>query len=285
MSLLAISRGTTSNTGANITYTFPVGSIDTTTLQPGQAFDLRAYMISQNVLKNLNVTTALKIIIPEGCTLGSSDSSKPVITIANFKNRDRVTIINNGNILGAGGNLGAAGYSNSSNGTQGGTGGSCLFLSNTTTIINNGIIYAGGGGGGGGGGYYAQGSCYFDNNVLCNGQCYDRSGTGCPGSRTFGCPSSHRYCGSTCCSNGNRYAATEGFGGFGGTGVGFNNTNTAGTSNYSVGGSGGNYGQAGSDGQSSTTSGGLGGLAGLYIDGFSYARISVLGTVAGRTIG
>ena len=284
MSLLATTRGTTSNTGANITYTFPTGNIDTTTLQPSQAFDLRTYLISLGILTNLNVTTKLKIIIPSGCTLGSSSSTKPVITVANFKNRDRITIINNGNIYGAGGTLGAPGYSNSSNGTQGGTGGSCLLLSNYTTIINNGFIYAGGGGGGGGGGYYAQGSCYFDNNTLCNGQCFDRSGSGCTGSQTFSCPSSHKYCGSTCCRNGDRYPAAQDFGGFGGTGFGYNNTNINGTTNYTAGGSGGMFGQAGGDGGSSSTTGGTGGLAGHYIIGFTFANITLLGNVAGRTV-
>lgn len=283
MSLLATTRGTTSNTGANITYTFPVSNIDTTTLQPGQAFDLRTYLISLGILTNLNVTTKLKIVIPNGCTLGSSSSIKPVLTIANFKNRDRITIINNGSIYGAGGTLGAAGYSSSSSGTKGGTGGSCLALFNYTTIINNGNIYAGGGGGGGGGGYYAQGSCYFDNNTLCNGQCFDRSGSGCPGSQSFGCPSSHKYCGSTCCRNGDRYAATQDYGGSGGSGYGYNNTNISGVSYYSVGGSGGAFGQPGTAGTTYSSAGGNGGDAGYYITGYSYANITVLGNVAGRT--
>lgn len=62
-----------------------------------------------------------------------------------------ITIVNNSEIIGRGGNGGAGGSISSGTGGDGGAGGTAISLSYPVTIYNNSIIYAGGGGGGGGG--------------------------------------------------------------------------------------------------------------------------------------
>jgi len=148
MSFLANTIGTTANTGINASYTF-TASKDTTTLQTG-AFNLRTYLGDLGVIPSYGPTLRLTVTINSGVQLSSSDPGKPVITVSGFKSRDTVTIINNGNIYGAGGTGGPGGYK--SGGSKGGTGGTGILLSNYCTIVNNGKIYAGGGGQGGSGG-------------------------------------------------------------------------------------------------------------------------------------
>ena len=310
MSLLATIRGTTAGTGANITYTFN-SSVDTTTLQPGQAFDLRTYLYSIGVIRNLNITTRLKVIIPAGVTVGSSDPAKAVITVAGFKSRDRVIIDNRGVIIGAGGISGAGGVNYTVNGSSGGQGGTAIYTQNQLTVINNGYIYGGGGGGGGGGGFFCSicGSVYYSccdaNN--CDG-CPNYNGSGFGAGNLGGCQNcagcSYKsgkttvngcYKGGCNCSsgndNGNTYAVFSGIydnGSIGGTGYGYNNTNTApgaAPAYAGQGGYGGGAGQNGAAGATVTTAGGAGGAAGYYIIGASLTSFSGSGIMLGGTTG
>ena len=91
---------------------------------------------------NTNVT----FIIESGIVLGSTSSSTPALTIDNsWAPTDNITIINNGYIVGKGGN---GGYYNN----PGFAGGPALTVNRPVSITNNSII--GGGGGGGGSCYY-----------------------------------------------------------------------------------------------------------------------------------
>jgi hypothetical protein len=63
-----------------------------------------------------------------------------------------VTLINNGTIIGQGGDGGRGNQNPGANGVQGGT---ALYANGALTIQNNGTIAGGGGGGGGGGGAYS----------------------------------------------------------------------------------------------------------------------------------
>ncbi len=100
----------------------------------------------------------LTINIGLGVTIGSSSIASPALTIGAFPANSSITLINDGAILGLGGNGGVGGsvvslLTDSANlGTSGGSGGPAMDTSGTTiTIINNGLIAGGGGGGSGNG--------------------------------------------------------------------------------------------------------------------------------------
>jgi hypothetical protein len=278
--------GTTADSGATITYTF-TSSIDTTTLQPGKAFDIRSYLISQNIIKSVNASINLRIVINNGVVVGSSSPSKPVITIANFHPiRDRITLTNNGSLQGAGGVRGGAGdvvgcaYTgccggggcctalSQTAGSAGGAGGDVILLQSVCTIINNGNIYSGGGGGGGGGSVGGD-SC-----------------GGCGGQNCCACKFCSGTHGSYQCFYGGSLDAN---GSAGSLGQGYNQA--AGARNPGVyyggyGGEGGTFGGPGADGQPGQrgypSNGGKGGSPGYYLDGMIYvASFTNTGSVLG----
>jgi len=100
------------------------------------------------------------ITVSSTVTIGSRISTIPslIVTSANLNNNsgfidgDTVTIINNGNIIGAGGDGGDGQTWGSvvSPANDGNDGGDAIQLQFNTTIVNNGIIAGGGGGGAGG---------------------------------------------------------------------------------------------------------------------------------------
>jgi len=90
------------------------------------------------------------LTINSGVALGSSSTSTPALIISSFPAGTEITIINNGYIVGRGGNGGNGAYRAA--GGAGGNGGAALSIAYATTIINNGVIGGGGGGGGGGAG-------------------------------------------------------------------------------------------------------------------------------------
>lgn len=261
MGLLATIRGTTADTGVNAIYTFSSG--DTTNL------DLRTRLISTGTIKNNRTTKHIKVIIPVGVTIGSSNTSYPVLNITNFNSNEILTVINNGNIYGAGGAAGSAGSAGccggacgcvcqyATPGTNGSNGGNALYITSRCTIINNGYIYSGGGGGGGSGGTYGTscGGCGGQNCCAC----------------AF-CPGVH---GSYQCFYHGEYP-----GGAGGVGQGYGQPTGGGAG----GGAGGTYGVggfAGGAGYSGVTS--SGGVPGYYISGINNVAFvnngSVLGSV------
>ena len=301
MSFLSTIRATPI-TGQIVNYTF-TQNVDTTTLQPGQAFDIRSYLLNQGIIRNSKVSVALTLTIAPGVTIGSSDVTKPALTIANFHpRRDRIKLINNGSIQGAGGYAGTGG-SNGGSGQSGGNGGTALLCTNLiggqVTIINNGTIYGGGGGGGGAGSIYYEygacgpsyglnyGACGFQGGN-CNNCCYTCCNN-CPGTCGAGCDPHCDYdngcwnCNQGSCDCGysvNCYAniTITGYnaGSSGGVGAGYNQA-----ASYN----GGSFGASGGNGAGNSTSGGLGGRAGYYLSGSTYIKAgSILGTVAGSVL-
>lgn len=305
MSLFATTRGIISDVAATVTYTF-TQSVDTTTLQPGQAFDLRSYLLSIGEIKSSNASLHLNVIIPSGINVYSSNISYPSITVANFHpNRDRVTITNNGNLYGAGGSGGAGGYEG--NGSAGLNGGIALAARARCIVINNGKIFGGGGGNGGDGGiatpvygWYDSGGrfnacsccstigntharntglnpCLNGPKTSCVGNCVQQNacGGGCK-TDTCGWPSCSGICGCNCCGGG-QY---QGVGNYQPQAYGqVDTTYSNGTAGFSgtLGG-----GTAGTTGNNNQYTGGTGGIYGLDIDGYANITYSGTGSTAGH---
>jgi len=96
-----------------------------------------------------NQSSKVVATIDSGVYISSNSTSTPALTIiGSFPGS--VDLINNGTIVGDGGNGGTGG--GASGPIAGGSGGTALEVSVAVSITNNGII-AGGGGGGGGGGF------------------------------------------------------------------------------------------------------------------------------------
>ena len=106
--------------------------------------------------------TDVTLTINSGVVVGSSSTGSAALVTglpgANFTTGDTLTIINNGSIVGAGGqggngaNLSASQYSGTTGG-NGIAGGQAMSISFPTLINNLGTIGGGGGGGGGGASY------------------------------------------------------------------------------------------------------------------------------------
>ena len=97
------------------------------------------------------------LIINTGIYVYATTTAGAGLTVSGWATGDTVTVINNGYIIGRGGN-GAGG--GSYNGSPGGAGGIAISLSKSISITNNSYIAGGGGGGGEGpdnGGSYATG--------------------------------------------------------------------------------------------------------------------------------
>ncbi|MDL1862957.1 hypothetical protein FBR04_18305, partial [Betaproteobacteria bacterium PRO7] len=94
------------------------------------------------------------LTINAGVTVGSLSPGTPAIdATGSWAPGSRLTIVNAGNVYGAGGSGGAGGASTNGAGAQGSSGGDAIRLGLPTSIDNgNGYIFGGGGGGGGGGG-------------------------------------------------------------------------------------------------------------------------------------
>jgi hypothetical protein len=154
-----------------------------------------------------------------------------------------VTLINNGNIVGMGGNGGAGGGSLAV-GVAGGGGGTALAVSVPVTIQNNSNV-AGGGGGGGGGGSYSLNYGYY-------------GGGGGGGGRT----------GLANSAGGAGGVGTSGTGNAGGSGTsGGQGGGGLGSSLAGRGGDGGGWGSSGATGGTGTLAGGAGGAAGFVATG------------------
>lgn len=285
MSLLAAIRGNTSDTGQVVNFTFPTGTIDTTNLiTPGTptAFDLRTYLYKIGRIKSLNATTRIQAIVPSGCTLGSSVQSMPVISIANFKTRDKVTLTiqSGGTIVGTGGIAGAGGYQSGGAGSTGGSGGNAIAVTSKCNIINYGFIYGGGGGGGGGNGGTTSTdttTCNYNGNYVVNvcgcSPCCLFACFSCLTPPNYLCQYQYPYITTT--------TYTYYYGGNGGVGQGYNQSATAGGTGggggATNGGGGGDYGTAGSNSASSIS----GGTPGYYINGISNVTFTNSGSVKG----
>ena len=244
------------------------------------------------------------ITINSGVNIFSTNPLNPAITIPTdgpntFRTYDQILLINNGNILGAGGYSGSGG-DNGTDGYVGGKGGTAIYTRRNFILFNNGNIYGGGGGGGGGGGAFQTGVSTSSTNCAgasycgkccilnCQGFNYCSSPTPCtPGA---GCGSFCQYytnasaCNSSTvgtCNTVSRWCLSY-KGGNGGRGQGYNSNFQTGTSGviYGAGiftgdgGSGGNWGQDGLDGLNGSQSNkGIGGEAGCWIDGYELITV------------
>ena len=135
--------------------------------------------------------TEVTITVNSGAYVGSTSISTPAFTVSGFSNQDKVTIINNGIILGCGGKGGNnTGWPSSTSGDNGGT---AILLNYACTIVNNGTIAGGGGGGGGGRGGKTRGGRPYTlgrggggGGLAPGGGGYSNAGPGQPGTRTTG---------------------------------------------------------------------------------------------------
>lgn len=121
------------------------------------------YLVNvNNSINNYNLATAFYAAYPSvptnqpvcilatvqpGVTVTSNATNQPAFTTGNLPAGSIVAIVNNGNIIGKGGDGGTA-YSPTAGTTGAGfNGGNALNLTLNTTVINNFNIYGGGGGG------------------------------------------------------------------------------------------------------------------------------------------
>lgn len=193
----------------------------------------------------------VRVVIPSGATLVASSTSVYALKTGT-SHTAKLTIENNGAILGRGGDGGNGGlgysYNAIAHATDGTVGGVAVHLESDITLINNGTLSGGGGGGGGGEGYVHTGTAYGGGGGGGGGRPYGAGGNG--GSTTHS---------GTAGSAGT--LASEGTGGTGGY---------DGTVRGGIGGSGGAEGSTGSQGGEITgdhshvveSNKGIGGIAG-----------------------
>ena len=204
--------------------------------------------------------TDVTVTISPGVYVGSSSVPAYAMSVPNsFNPADTVTIVNNGLIIGRGGN-GGAGYNGPAQGRPGlpgGAGGKGLYVNFPTTITNNGTIAGGGGGGGGSGG----GGLYGSGGGGGGGAGYPGGSGGAPG--PYGTPgvSGPGAAGT---------ATAGGAGGFGNPGGGYGGTGGGQGANGSAG-AGGYYAPAGG-----------GGTRGHYLVGNPLVTFPATGTLLGQ---
>ena len=224
------------------------------------------------------------VVVTVPGTVGSTTTGAYAMLVPSaFSPTDTVTIINNGTIIGAGGNGGAGGTIAPPSppirpGLAGAAGGYALYVNRPTTITNNGTIAGGGGGGGGGGlGYNNPGPLI----TLVAGGSGGGGGAGATTAGTGGAGAS------TPSPSANRIGGNPGSPGTspaGGAGGPPNSrpSNTVG----GAGGAGGGRGAAGAGGAAGTSPthtypGGAGGAAGFYLVGNPFVTWPATGTRQG----
>lgn len=227
-----------------------------------------------------NQSSKVVATIASGVYVSSNSTGTPGLTI-NGSFPGGVELVNNGYVVGMGGNGGNGGYSpalspsgGQLNGASGFAGGLGLSVGAAITVTNNGTIAGGGGGGGGGGG---------SNMNLGEGYTYGVGGGGGGGrssaaaNSTGGTRASTAWAGSSVAGAGTVSAA--GAGGVGSAGYG-------GNAQGASGGGGGSWGVSGSSGGTAPPatfrgSGGSGGAAGGAVSGNSNITWVATGTRLG----
>ena len=194
-----------------------------------------------------NQSSKVVATINSGIYISSNSTGTPALTV-NGSFPGGVELVNNGYIVGMGGNGGVGDRYSLGGGSAGASGGLALSVSVATTINNaSGVIGGGGGGGGGGGWSYLY---YRKNNVR------ERSGSGGGGGRSSAAANSAGGAGGAATYWGGPgnpgSAGTVSSAGAGGAAAGDADARGG------VGGAGGGWGSAGSTGGSGTGRGGNG---------------------------
>ena len=212
--------------------------------------------------------------INSGVYISSNSTGTPALTVSSIPSGS--TLINNGTIVGMGGNGGYGfiprfqGHNIGAN-SNGASAGGALLVSSAINVTNNGTIAGGGGGGGGGGGRVGYVNNYF----------YVGGGSGGGGRSSASANSSAGGLNSG--QNNPKY-----FGNVGGAGTvnsagGGGNRGAYGNYRGANGGAGGNWGASGSSGQAYNYSGGSGsgGGGGYAVSGNSNITWNATGTRLG----
>lgn len=229
-----------------------------------------------------NQTDALiaTVTINSGIVVYSTSTATPAFDSgATFPVGSSLTIVNNGSIIGKGGNGGVGG--STSNGAcgaagGGGAGGPALTVALATTVTNNGNIYGGGGGGGGGGStFYSGRGCIAETGGGGGGgQSYSGTSAGGGGSNSSACATI--YIGG---AGGGGTSAGAGGGGAGGYWTaGKQAGNGAGGGGY---GAAGGTGGAGIGGTTCNLAGAGGGAGGAAVNGNANITWNATGTRLG----
>ena len=203
--------------------------------------DLNSYAVSQG----WDGASQLVVTINSGVVLSSNTTGSAALTISGSY-PGGLEVINNGTIVGMGGDGGRGGGSITGNGSTGGAGGTALVVTSAVSFRNNGTIAGGGGGGGGGGGYISY-SCGKSGTDTCYGGTGGGGGgrTGLTNSSGGGGGSGYDSTGSTGASG---TYSSHGNGGspYGGNGGGWGANGSGGGNNQNgrAGGGGGGAGNA-----------------------------------------
>jgi hypothetical protein len=237
--------------------------------------------------------TDITFTVNPGVVISSGSTAAAFAVPNQFNASDTVRIVNNGTIIGRGGNGGNGGDGNPGgvgNGSPAGGGSTALQIARPTTITNNGNLWGGGGGGGGGGGARVNSSFFGGDGTytfpsFTNGGCSGGGGGG--GGRGI----------ANAGGGGNAFGPFNTAGGAPGGGSDVNNAggggaggSTSGAGGWSRGGDGGAGGGAGANGgggQNTVSSndfsaGGGGGGAGAYIVGNPFATFPATGSRLGN---
>ena len=220
--------------------------------------------------------TDVVLSVSPGIVVGSSSTGAYALLVpSSFSPTDTVQIINNGTIIGAGGNGGNGGSGppgGATPGGPGGGGGNAIYVNRPVTIQNNATVAGGGGGGGGGGGWQSSVSFGRGGGGGGGGAGNNAGAGGAGGARGSGLPIAFNG------QPGGSGTLTSGGGGGGG-----------GNPGPIPGGPGGGQGASGSAGNPSAgisgpgtrAPGGSGGGAGNYIVGNPFVTWSATGTRLG----
>lgn len=206
-------------------------------------------------------TTDVTLTINSGVIVSSSSTGSYAFTVdTSWTTGDTVTVVNNGVILGRGGNGGSGAQSVGIPATSGTSGGPALLVQRATSI-NNANRISGGGGGGGGGGFASAIEPEFGIFLSAAG---GQGGGGIGGGSPNG---SLTAAGSGSAGGVDSYPPFNAYGGSGGNG-----------GTYGSSGSSGGGGSCGSCGSGNTTSGAGGGAAGAAVVGNSNITWIATGT-------
>jgi hypothetical protein len=150
------------------------------------------FVLAPNIISGYTAgTTAVTLTINSGVYVYSDNTGRAGLTVTGFAAGDTVSIVNNGYIIGKGGDGGYVGATNAQSDSFGiGTydptklglpGGPALKINNDVTITNN--SYIAGGGGGGAAGFWNRNSSGIPTGGTGGGGAGGGRGGGCRGSR------------------------------------------------------------------------------------------------------